>query len=196
MNILIDQLPTSVEIDGQEHAINSDFRDCLRVIMAFEDPELAQIEKQIILLNNLYLISPDDPEKALSVGLKFLDGGKEKFEDEEPSSSPRVFSFSKDADLIFAAFQQTHGIDLSAVEYMHWWKFLALFLDLGDTTFCNLVGLRKRIKTGKATAEDRQIASEIGDMLYIPDVDDRSIEERDKADEFLRELEEGKKRRS
>jgi hypothetical protein len=196
VNILIDQLPTSVEIDGQEYEVNSDFRDCLRVIMAFEDPELAQVEKQIILLSNLYLIQPDDPEKALSVGLKFLDGGKEKEEAEELAFSPRVFSFSKDANLIFAAFQQTHGIDLSTVEYMHWWKFMALFLDLGDTTFCNLVGLRKRIKTGKATADDRIIANEIGDMLYIPEVDDRSIEERDKADEFLRKLEEGKKRRS
>lgn len=162
--------------------------------MAFEDNELAGFEKQIVLLQNLYLEIPDDVKAAATQAIKFLDGGKESAEGEEETENPRVFSFSKDADLIFAAFKQTHGIDLQEVEYMHWWKFMALFMDLGsETTFCNLVSLRKRVKTGKATKEERQAAREMGDLFELPEIDERTLEEKEAEAEFMRLLGKGGK---
>ncbi len=193
MNLLVDRFPTAVEIDGQETPINTDFRACLRVILAFEDPELAGIERQIVLLENLYSEVPENTQAALEQGMKFLNGGKSDEGEDEGNAAHRVFSFSKDADLIFAAFQQTHGIDLETTE-MHWWKFMALFGDLGaDTAFCNLVSLRKRVKTHKATKEEKAAAHEMGERFDIPDLDDRTVEERDKADEFMRLLGMGEK---
>jgi hypothetical protein len=124
------------------------------------------------------------------MGVMFLDGGQEK-EIEESVSSPRVFSFSKDASLIFAAFKQTHGIDLQTAQ-LHWWKFLALFMDLGqDTTFCQLTALRKRVKTGKATKEEIRVAQEMGQLFELPDVEDLTLEERDNGDGFMKLLGEG-----
>lgn len=176
-------------IDGQEVAINTDFRDCLRIVLAFEDNDLAAIEKQSVLIDNLYPERPNNLAEAVSQGVKFLNGGDGG---EEKESLPRLYSFSKDAGLIFAAFRQTHGIDLETAS-MHWWKFQALFMDLGqDTAFCNLVGLRKRVKTGKASKEERAAAREMGEAFDVPEVDDRTIEERDKADEFMRLLAGGK----
>lgn len=179
-------------IDGQEVAINTDFRDCLRVVLAFEDNELAAIEKQSVLIDNLYPKRPNNLAEAFVQGVKFLNGGNDGEKEEKENHLPRLYSFSQDAELIFAAFRQTHGIDLETAS-MHWWKFQALFMDLGqDTAFCNLVGLRKRVKTGKASKEERAAAREMGEAFDVPEVDDRTIEERDKADEFMRLLAGGK----
>ena len=180
-------MPTAVEIDGREYSINSDYRNCLRAILAFEDDELVTQEKQFVMLRLLYPEMPENIEKATYQAIKFLNGGIIEENEESIPAAPRIYSFGKDANLIFAAFKQTHGIDLAEIEYLHWWKFMALFMDLGsDTAFCNLVGLRKRLKTGKATREERQAAIEIGDLFDIPDVDTRTLEEKEQEAEFLR----------
>lgn len=182
MNILTDVLPSTVAIDGRQIEVNSDFRACLRTIMAFEDNALTPQEKTFVLMANLYPIPPEDSEGALREAIWFLNGGKET---EEDSDSMRLYSFSKDANFIFAAFRQTHGIDLQK-DNLHWWTFLALFLDLGsETTFCNLVSLRKRIKTNKATKEERAAAREMGDLIDVPDVDDRTLEQKEQERKFL-----------
>jgi len=188
MNILTDRLPEAIRIEDRVYPINSDYRDCLRIIMAFEDNELTPIEKQWLVLDNLYPERPasEDLQEALNKGIRFLNGGEETEDDEGLSSAKRIFSFSKDARFIFAAFQQTHGIDLQNTQYLHWWHFLTLFMDLGaDTVFCNLVGLRKRVKTGKATKEEKQVAREMGEIFNVPDVDTRSLDEKVREREFM-----------
>ena len=174
INILFEPLPTAVEIDGQDVPINTDFRACLRVILAFEDPELAPVEQQAILLANLYPKAPDNAVGAFEQALRFLNGGEEHTEDDGPAL--RLYSFRQDANYIFAAFRQTHGIDLESIEYLHWWKFLALFMDLGsDTTFCSLVSLRKH--------------EEMHDVLDIEEP--LSADEREQEAEFMRLIKEG-----
>lgn len=190
MNILIDEPPTAVEIDGQEYDIDTDFRTCIRIILAFEDNDLVDVEKQMTLLDNLYPVQPENVEAALRQGIKFLNGGKSETE-EENEEVLRLYSFSTDANFIFAAFKQTHGIDLETAQ-LHWWKFLALFMDLGsETTFCQLVGLRKRVKTGKATKEEREASREMGDMFNVPEPDYRTLEEKLQEAEFMAALRKG-----
>lgn len=192
MNILTEALPDTVEIDGMEYPINTDYRAALRVILAFEDGALTDYERQVILLTNLYPDVPPNLSVALEKARLFLNGGDMLGADQSPS--PRVYSFSRDANLIFAAFRQTHGIDLQQAR-LHWWEFLALFLDLGqDTTFCQLVGLRKRIKTGKATKEERAAAREMGALIDIPEIDTRTLEEKELAQMFLALVAEGGKK--
>jgi len=193
VNLLVEDLPEAVEIDGKAVPIRSDFRSCLRVILAFEDDELTGYEKQMILLANLYPDIPGNVQAAIEQAIKFLNGGKEDEDDGQPH--PRVYSFSKDAELIFSAFYQTHGVDLQTAE-LHWWKFMALFMDLGaDTAFCQLVNLRKRVKTGRATKAERKAAREMGAVFDVPETDTRTPDERDKEAEFLRLVQEGQARR-
>ncbi len=195
INILIESLPDAVEIDGQPIVIDTDFRTALRVILAFEDVTLADLEKQAILLDNLYPVLPDNVTEAFAQGMKFLNGGEVDSDDDVPGL--RLYSCERDANLIFAAFRQTHGIDLENVKDLHWWKFLALFNDLGaETTFCNLVGLRKRIKTGKASKEELSAVRDMREWIDLPEPDTRTPEEREQEAEFLRLVEEGQKRRA
>ena len=191
MNLLVDVLPESVTIINTEYQVRSHFRDCLRIMLAFEDNSLTNYEKQIILLS-MYVVVPDDLEQAIKQANWFLNGGKENIDED---SGPRLFSFSKDAGLIYAAFRQTHGIDLTTAN-LHWWQFLALFMDLGqDTTFCQLVALRKRIKTGKATKEERASAREMGELFDVPEIDTRTLEEKDAERRFNELIAEGERLR-
>lgn len=171
MNILLDDLPEAVEVNGVEYAVNSDFRTGLACILDMESSELTDEEKCILLLKRIYGETiPDDVEVALKLAVKFLDGGKEPPEEENPfADNKRLYSFEKDSALIYAAFQQTHGIDLQKVD-LHWWQFLALFQDLGaDTAFCNMINLRRRVNSGEATKEERQYALKLGDAFEVID---------------------------
>jgi len=184
MNLLTDTLPTAVMIDGKETNVNSDFRTCLRIITAFEDNELTGLEKQLVLLTNLYQDKPENVKAAVEQGIKFLNGGK--VDDEESNEKHRLYSFEKDAPFILAAFRQTHGIDLETVD-MHWWKFLALFMDLGgETTFSNLVSLRKRVKSGKASKEEKAAAREISEIFDLPELDTLTLEQKENVEDFER----------
>ena len=88
--------------------------------------------------------------------------------------------------MIYAAFRQTHGIDLQTAD-LHWFEFLALFRDLGsETTFITVIALRKRILDGTATKEDKKIAEEMGEAFIIPQPDTRTQDERAREDEFMR----------
>ena len=138
----------------------------------------------------MYPKIPSDTYQAFEKANWFLNGG---MVNEEESDSPRVYSFAKDANFIFAAFRQTHGIDLQTTD-LHWWKFLALFMDLGqDTTFCQLISLRKRIKTGKASKEEQAAAREMGEVFDLPDVDKRTLDEKEMEAEFLRKVEQAQR---
>lgn len=197
MNLLIDTMPTTVEIDGKEYEINTDFRTCVNIMLAFEDTELTNVEKQTVMLANLYDQMPENGKLAAERAIWFLNGGKEEQQESSVSSKThRYYSFGKDASFIVAAFKQTHGIDLLDTEYMHWWKFMALFMDLGqETTFTNLVALRKRVKIGKATKEERAAASDMGDVFDLPDFTQLSIEEMEKEREFMNKVKLGRAKR-
>jgi hypothetical protein len=77
MNVLLERLPTTVEISGKLYEINSDFRNCLSIILAFEDPDLTEYEKRLIMLELLYNQMPDDIVEACRVAVKFLNCGEE-----------------------------------------------------------------------------------------------------------------------
>jgi len=193
-NILIDRLPTSVWIEGREYRLDTDFRTCLRVILAFEDPDLASVEKQMVLVENLYPEVPDSFEKAVELGLWFLDGGEEEqgHEEHQHGDEEKLYSFTTDAPFIFSAFRQTHGIDLETVEYLHWWKFLYLFMDLSEKTFfIRLINLRNRLADGSATKDERKAAEKMKELLLVPLNRTINLVEMESVSRFMELLEKG-----
>lgn len=186
MNILIDQLPDYVEVDGVQYKIDPDFRTVIRTLVAFEDNDLTQNEKHYVLVTNHVKdkVPLEILPKVAEEILKFFNM-YEEFE----SDGNRYYSFSKDAKLIYAAFRQTHGIDLTTVN-LHWFQFMSLLMDAGaDTVFCSIVSLRKRVKTGKATKEERKLAREMKDIFDLPEVDNRTVEEKEAERKFMEMVE-------
>lgn len=169
MNYLVDRFPDAVRVNGTIYPVNTDFRVGLRIMCAFEDKRLTDWEKQIVMCSLLYRDSqPEDFGAACAAARKFLDCGEDRGEDEGAPVRGRVYSFSKDARYIYSAILQTHGIDLQEVSSMHWWKFCSLFADLrDDTTFQNIVSLRRRHERGQLTKEERRLWFELQPVLSL-----------------------------
>ena len=176
MNVLTERLPTAIEIDGQEYEINADFRNCLNIILAFEDPELTAMEKKVVMLQLLYKEIPQNIAEAGRLGVKFLDCGVEQKKELPPEDTRRVFSFIKDAQYIYTAIKQTHGIDLEDVEYLHYWKFCYMFQDIKeDCFFSNILYYRNQRNKGKLTKEEREYCAKIHDILELPQNEDKEV---------------------
>lgn len=193
-SILTDDLPTTLLVGGRDLRIRTGHRANVKTILAFEDPDLAPDEKAAVLLNNTYLDPVPDGclGEAVQAALTFLNGGEQDRSSGE-GEQRRLFSFSGDSGLVFAAFRQTHGVDLAADE-LHWWVFLTLFMDLGsETAFCGLVSLRKRVWSGQATEAEVRAANEMGERFEVPESEQLPPEMMEAEDEFMRLVREGEK---
>lgn len=141
-NILTDKLPESVIIDGLKYPVNWDFKTMLRIniILNSESDDIAEQ-----CLGLFYGTIPVNIEEAADKLIWFYHCGEiaedktkereEKKEDEKTHEvyKPPVYSFEHDSSLIYAAFYEQYGIDLSETN-MHWWKFKSLFDALGGNT--------------------------------------------------------------
>lgn len=145
MNLLIDLLPTSVTIDGEEFEVNSDFRTLILFELLMLDDQDSK-EKIIKSLELFYYKCPHNIEEAINKMLWFYRCGKEEAESKstgENGISNRIYSFENDDSYIYSAFFTQYGIDLQDIEYLHWWKFKALFKSLTDENeFVKIMGYR------------------------------------------------------
>lgn len=168
MSYLFDRFPEAVRIGGEVYPLNTDFRVGVRIMTAFEDPALTDFEKQVVMCGLLYQKMPPDFDLACAAAVKFLDCGEASEKREDVPQKPRVYSFTKDAKYIYSAVLQTHGVDLQAVEGLHWWKFCAMFYDLReDCAFQSMVSLRRRHSKGKLTKEEKQVWYEMHSVLSL-----------------------------
>lgn len=188
MNVLIDGLPSAVEIDGEEYELNTDYRVGLTIMTAFEDPELTATEKQHVMLQLLYPVIPPDVATAAEIAVKYLNCGEELAGENSGGDGDRYYSWSQDARYIMSAIEQTYHIDLTRVEWLHWWKFCFMFLDLNeDCFFCKLIYLRKQKAKGKLTKEEKEWYSSIREIVDLPEV--YTAEEQTAINEFMAQLE-------
>jgi hypothetical protein len=181
----VDKLPTSIDIDGKLHELNTDFRNCLKIILVFEDEDLTMQEKQFLMLNLLYKEIPGNIESATKMAVKFLNCGE--ILNENIKGNERLYSFEKDSKYIYSGIRQSHNIDLEQIEYLHWWKFALLFIDLREECFFNrIVHLRSQKAKGKLTKEEREMYYSLKDIVDLPEKFEEEDEEVIK--EFMKKL--------
>lgn len=135
MNLLLDRLPTSVELSGTEYPIHWNFRTMILFEQLMQDAELPREQRLLLGLHLFYPTLPEDVAAALDFLLFFYKGGREPQEASDGKSgknNTRIYSFEEDDGLILAAFLGQYGVDLNEVEALHWWKFRAMFCALED----------------------------------------------------------------
>lgn len=143
-------LPESVEVQRVTYPIRTDYRCILDILTDLSDPEEDGRGRAIALLIGLYPDFEDMPEEhyedAIQAGLRFINGGGQK----SPHKAPRLVEWSKDFPLIVNPINRVLGKEVRAVEYMHWWTFLAAFYEIGgDCTFAQVARVRDHLARGK-----------------------------------------------
>lgn len=183
MNILIDLVPTTIEIDGEEYEINSNFRESILFELMMQDNTISEEEKIIQALELYYPILPKDLNKAIEGILWFYRCGKDEVETKNKGTgkSTNVYSFDYDDDLIYSAFKSQYNIDLQDVNYLHWWKFKAMFRGLKeDNEIVKIMGYRAMDLSKIKDKEQKAHYTKMQELYKIPIAKD----ERNKLDEI------------
>lgn len=168
MTTLGERLPEAIRIGAEDYPVRWDWRSCMRIILAFESDELTGCEKLGLMTELLYKNRPPTSGEVCEKAIRFLNCG----EVEGGGSGEvahRLYSFERDAALIYAAFRQSHGLDLNREE-LHWWEFCSLFMSLReDCLFCRVVSLRERKRRGVLTPEERRQTAGMERLLELPE---------------------------
>lgn len=173
MNILLDGLPSSVEIAGTEVEISTGYRTGIYFEQAIDDWKLTSREKLDTALALYFpgvVFHPSVKEEAVDKLLWFYRCGREKRPESEGGSGggTKSFSYEHDAGYMYAAFLQAYGIDLTK-EDIHWWQFRALFESLPeDTMLVKIIGYRTAEVPPKASSETRQRIERLKRIYALP----------------------------
>ncbi len=141
-------LPTRLDVVGREYDIRTDFRDILKILTAFDDPELEANEKQYVCLYILYVdfnaIPREAYEDAYRAAIRFIDNGIEG-----DGKSPRTMDWEQDAAILFPAVNKAAGFETRSADYLHWWTFAGFFMEIKDSTYATILSLRQKKAKGK-----------------------------------------------
>ena len=151
-----DLLPTSVDIDGTEYEIRSDYRAALDICMAMSDAELDEQDKAFTMLDIFYPSFDDMPtahyQQAIERCLWFINCGEEETERQHI----KLMDWEQDFKYIVAPINRVTGTEIRSIEYMHWWTFIAAYYEIGDCTFAQIVRIRDKKARGKPLDKTEQ----------------------------------------
>lgn len=187
-NILIDPLPLSVNLGGRDFLISADFRTSILFEQLMQDTGLSKGEK---ITTALALYFPDGvpvslaAEACLEITNFYCCGSVDDTAEEGARMQKamggkrlkRIYDYDFDAPYIYAAFLDQYGIDLQDIEFLHWWKFHALFLGLKeDNEICKIMTYRAINLADIKNRSERQRYAALQARYRLPD--NRSLEEK------------------
>jgi hypothetical protein len=144
-------LPTSVEINGQEYEVRSDFRVILDILEAINDVELDDQERAAVVLDIFYPGFEDMPsdnyEEAIAKCMWFINCGQENDAVKKPK---KLVDWQQDFSVIVAPVNRVMGKEVRSMKYLHWWTFIGAYQEIGDCLFAQIVGIRQKLANGKS----------------------------------------------
>ncbi|MDU5109759.1 MAG: bacteriophage Gp15 family protein [Clostridium sp.] len=187
MNILIDLVPTSVNIDKKGYDINSDFRISILFELLMQENSMEDKDKILMALKLYYPVIPKNLNEAIEKMLWFYRCGKDVRKSKvngKGKGVTQIYSFDYDDDYIYAAFMDQYGIDLQDIEYLHWWKFKAMFKSLKeDNEIVKIMGYRSMDLSKIKDKEQKAYYKRMKDLYEIPisKDEDRKLKEIEEA---------------
>jgi len=163
-------LPKSLEVNGTEYSIRTDYRDILRIIEAMNDPDLDEAEKAYISFFILYEdfenIPVDSYEEAFKQLVWFIDCGDDR--EHKPTTQAKLIDFEQDANIMIPAINRVAGKEIRDLEYLHWWTFLGYYMEVGECTFSTVISIRsKRAKGKKLEKWEQEFFNANKDLVLI-----------------------------
>lgn len=189
MNVFYEELPESLEINGREYPVITNFREWIR----FSDMLKSDIppEFKLEFLSEMFLkevpdlYTEDEIEEVMDAitsflslsGTEFPDISSDEANSEEESEeveyeeqrAKKAIYYEQDAPYIISAFRREYQIDLLSVPYMHWWEFRMLLDGLSEES-----QIKKRIywrtcDVSKMDKKERREILKIRRSITIPE---------------------------
>lgn len=142
-------MPTSLEVGGVGRPIRTDFRIILDLLTDLSDPQYENDEKALIFLIAIYPeyadIPPEFHQEAIDKAVSFIDMGISS----DNRKNLSLMNWEKDAPIIFPAVNRVIGGEARFMEYLHWWTFLGAYMEIGESLFSSVLGIREKLAKGK-----------------------------------------------
>lgn len=151
-----DPLPIEITYEGQNYELTPAFDNVLVMCNLLEKDDWTERGQRELVASLLFKDPPEDPEYGLvHAALEII---MQPAARPKNAGAPKIFDFTQDSALIYAAFMQAYGIDLFEQQgIMHWQKFIALLHGLPDNTkFAEVL----RIRAAKLPASTRSNTQE------------------------------------
>lgn len=189
MNLLLDDINILVK-NKIKVEFNTDFRTAITFELLMQNPKYSE---QVKTYQSLRLFYPNleeitDLEEALSNILWFYgcDNKIKTSQNYESRKEKQIYSYEFDNELIFSAFKNQYNIDLEEIEYLHWWKFKAMFNGLkSDNKIVEIMGYRAMDLSKIKDKEERKRYRSLQKIYALPDMRTQEQKESDFACAFL-----------
>ena len=136
--------PEYVKIGDKKYKINTDFRVAIECNNIAQDDTIGDTERSLAIIYKLFgdegLDNPQDWEKLLELGIKYLSLGKDT--SGVDNNNEIDMDFNEDMDYIEASFMSDYNIDLANTK-MHWYKFYNLINGLSNSELGNCCVLNR-----------------------------------------------------
>ena len=190
MSLLTSKLPTNISIDDIKFEINSNFRQSIlfEELILNEDISKEEVQDKAIQLYYKQPIIQSYRPLALQGIIWFYSCGRSE---EETTSrkehynnikSSDIYSFKYDDEYIYSAFLDQYGIDLQDIDYLHWWKFKAMFKSLkSDNKIVEIMGYRSMDLNSIKDKEQKAFYKKMQDLYKLPEIINKDELKKQKA---------------
>lgn len=187
MNLLLHNIENIVK-DRIKINFNTDFRTAIAFEIMMQNPKYSLQAKTYEALKLFYPKFEEikDIRKAIDNIIWFYTCGKEIQEQKENKKETirikqkQIYSYEFDDELIYSAFKDQYNLDLQDIEYLHWWKFKALFNGLKeDNKIVEIMGYRAMNISKIKDKEMKKHYKKLQEIYKLPDM--RSEEEKEES---------------
>lgn len=181
------KLPKSVNVNGKEYRIRSDYRAVLDILCAINDPDIvagmSEEEKNLEIYTTILAIfyedfdnlPIEDWEEALKTAKEFIDCG---FKGDK--KKPQLMDWKKDAKILIPAINKVAHEDIREKKYLHWWTFMGLFMEIGESLFSTITNIREKVSKGKKLDSwEKEFYSSNKELVDLKATPERSEEEKE-----------------
>lgn len=190
MSLLTSKLPTNISIDDIKFEINSNFRNSIlfEELILNEDINKEEVQDKAIQLYYKQPIIQSYRPLALQGIIWFYSCGRSEEEETQGrkenynSKQKNIYSFKYDDEYIYSAFLDQYGIDLQDIDYLHWWKFKAMFKSLkSDNKIVEIMGYRSMDLNSIKDKEQKAFYKKMQDLYKLPEIINKDELEKQKA---------------
>lgn len=191
INLLLDNIDEVVK-NRIKIDFDTNFRACVTFEIMMQNPRYSDKAKTFQALNLFYpeISQIKNVKQAIDDIIWFYSCGKseEKTSQKEKTNrkNKQIYSYVFDNDLIYSAFKNQYNIDLEEIDYLHWWKFKAMFNGLkADNKIVEIMGYRSIELSEIKDKEMRKHYKKLQQIYKLPDMRTEEQKESDFACAFL-----------
>ena len=161
-NVLVDDFLDFVTLYGEKYPVFTSFKNWVKISVLLETKGLKDAKAVAEMLKLCYREKlPQNIGSAVMGMMAFLNGDTDISVSSDKKKAKKLYSFSVDANQIYASFYSKYNIDLANSD-MHWYKFCALFEGLAEENpFATLIRIRTIDETEIKNANKRRKIKEL-----------------------------------